>query len=97
MKKERISNKSLTDWARVDALTDQEIDLSECPEITPDMFKRAVVRRGLQPVPPKSRLTLQVDQDVLAWFQAQGRNYKVRINALLRAYMETHAKSDKSA
>ena len=97
MKKEPIPSKSLTDWARVDALTDQEIDLSECPEITPDMFKRAVIRRGLQPVPPKSKLTLQIDQDVLAWFQAQGRGYKAVMNALLRAYMEAHAKSDKSA
>lgn len=91
MKNEPISNTSLTNWARVDALTDQEIDLSECPEITPDMLERAVIRRGLRSLPPKTKITLQIDQDVLAWFQTRERNYKAHINALLRAYMDMHA------
>lgn len=96
MKQEPILKKSLTDWARVDAMQDADIDLSDCPEITPEMLQRAVVRQGLQAVPPKSNVTLSVDQDVLAWFQAQGRNYKARMNALLRAYMETQRKVHKS-
>jgi len=90
MKKRLTSSKSRTDWERVDALTDEEIDLSDSPEITPEMFARAVVRRGLKPVASKAQLTLRVDRDVLAWFKAQGRGYQTRINALLRAYMEAH-------
>ena len=90
MKKRVTSNKSITDWARVDAMTDKDIDLSDNPEITPEMFARAVVRHGLKPVPTKAQLTLRVDHDVLAWFKAQGRGYQTRINALLRAYMEAH-------
>ncbi|MCL5998377.1 MAG: BrnA antitoxin family protein [Chloroflexi bacterium] len=88
MKKRITGNKSLTDWARVDAMKDENIDLSDAPEITPEMFAKAVVRRGLKPVPGKAQLTLRVDSDVLAWFKAQGRGYQTRINALLRAYME---------
>lgn len=42
-----------TDWQRVDALRDEEIDLSESPEIAPQMFARAVVRKGLEPVAAK--------------------------------------------
>jgi len=90
MKKRVTSNESLTDWARVDAMTDKDIDLSDSPEITPEMFVRAVVRRDLKPVPAKAQLTLRVDRDVLAWFKAQGRGYQTRINVLLRAYMEAH-------
>lgn len=71
-------------------MTDKDIDLSDSPEITPEMFARAVIRRGLKPVPAKAQLTLRVDRDVLAWFKAQGRGYQTRINALLRAYMEAH-------
>ena len=88
MKKRITGNKSLTDWARVDAMKDENIDLSDAPEITPEMFAKAVVRRGLKPVPGKAQLTLRVDSDVLAWFKAQGRGYQTRINELLRAYME---------
>jgi hypothetical protein len=36
-----------TDWKRLDAMTDDEIDFSDCPEITPEQFAKAVVRRGL--------------------------------------------------
>ncbi len=37
-----------TEWNRVDAMCDEHIDLSDNPEITPEMFARAVVRRGLR-------------------------------------------------
>ena len=80
----------MTDWKRVDALKDEDIDLSDSPEITPEMFAKAIVRRGLKPVPPKAQITLRVDSDVLAWFKTQGQGYQTRINALLRAYMEAH-------
>jgi uncharacterized protein (DUF4415 family) len=90
MKKSTTSSKSLTDWARVDALKDEDIDFSDCPELTPDMFDKAKVRHGLKPAPKKVQLTLRIDNDVVAWFKAQGRSYQKHINALLRAYMEAH-------
>lgn len=90
MKKSRISNKSLTNWERLDALKDEDIDLSEIPEITSEMFAQAVVRRGLKPLPSKEQITLRLDSDVLTWFKTQGRGYQTRMNALLRAYMEAH-------
>ncbi|MDA8108792.1 MAG: BrnA antitoxin family protein [Betaproteobacteria bacterium] len=62
----------------------------DAPEWTPEMFARAIVRRGLRPVPRKSLLSLRIDADVLAWFRAQGRGYQSRMNALLRAFMEAH-------
>ena len=90
MKRSAISKKSRTDWTRVDAMKDEEIDLSDSPEIAPEMFARAVVRRGLKPVQRKEQLTLRIDGDVLEWFKKQGPGYQTRINALLRAYMEAH-------
>jgi uncharacterized protein (DUF4415 family) len=90
MRKSTTSSKSLTNWAQVDAPTDEDIDFSDCPEITPEMFARAVVRRGLKPAPKKVQLTLRLDSDVLGWFKARGRGYQTEINALLRAYMEAH-------
>lgn len=90
MKKAATSKKSRTDWARVDALKDEDIDLSDTPEVSPQMFARAIVRRGLGPRPRKAQLTLRVDSDVLEWFRKQGQGYQTKINALLRAYMDAH-------
>lgn len=36
--KKQRKRQSKTDWARVDALRDEEIDLSDNPEVTPEMF-----------------------------------------------------------
>lgn len=87
MKKRATSNRSRTDWKRVDALKDEEINLSEVPEVSPEMFARAMVRRGLKPAARKAQLTLRVDSDVLDWFREQGQGYQTKINALLRAYI----------
>ena len=88
MKKRVTSRKSRTDWKRVDALKDGKIDFSDVPELTPEMFARAVVRRGLKQVVRKKLLTLRIDSDVVEWYRSQGLGYQTRINALLRAYME---------
>ena len=89
MKKKPTSTKSQTDFARLDKMKDEDIDLSEAPEITPEMFAKAIVRRGLKPR-TKTQLTLRVDSDVLEWYKKQGRGYQTRINQLLRAYMQEH-------
>jgi uncharacterized protein (DUF4415 family) len=54
---------------------DKDIDLSDCPEVTPEMFAKGVVRRSLKPTPNKVQLTLRVDSDVLEWFKARGSGY----------------------
>lgn len=90
MKNESTSNKSETEWERIDAMQDEDIDFSDCAELTPDMFAKAIVRKGLPMPPKKIQMTLRVDGDVVEWFKAQGRGYQTHINALLRAYMEAH-------
>ncbi len=83
-----------TDWKRIDAMKDEDIDFSDIPELTPEMFARAVLRRNFTPIPRKKQLTLRVDSDVVDWYKKQGRGYQTRINSLLRAYMKEHAKRD---
>ena len=90
MNKQSTSKESLTEWDRLDALQDEDIDLSDAAEITPEMFAKAVVRRGLKPPPNKRQITIRLDADVLKWYRTQGEGYQTRINALLRAYMEAH-------
>jgi uncharacterized protein (DUF4415 family) len=67
-----------------------EIDLSDLPEIPPEKFAQALVRKGLQPVVRKAQITLRIDADVLEWFRERGAGYQSRINAVLRAYKQAH-------
>jgi uncharacterized protein (DUF4415 family) len=97
MNKSTSSNKSQTDWERLETMEDENIDLSDIPELTPEMFAKAVVKRGLKSKENKAQLTIRVDRDVLAWFKSQGRGYQTRINSLLRAYMEANVKHKKSS
>jgi uncharacterized protein (DUF4415 family) len=90
MNNESTSSNSQTDWQRLDAMSDDDIDLSDCPEITPEIFAKAVVRRGLPAAKSKAQVTLRIDSDVLEWFKSQGRGYQTQINQLLRAYMDAH-------
>lgn len=90
MSNEPTSRKSQTDWQRLDAMSDEDIDLSDCPEVTPEKFALAMVRRGLAKAKNKEQVTLRIDSDVLEWFKSQGRGYQTQINLLLRAYMEAH-------
>jgi uncharacterized protein (DUF4415 family) len=71
-------------------MKDEDIDYSDIPKITPEMFKNAVVRKGSKTISANSQETLAVDGDVIEFFKAQGRDYQTKINQLLRAYMETH-------
>ena len=87
MKKNNTLAISGSDWERVDAMKDIDIDLTDIPEITPEQFAKAVLRRGLKPI-KKRQLTLRLDSDVVEWFKLQGRGYQTQMNALLRAYME---------
>lgn len=86
MSVENLKKQSKTDWARVDAMTDEEIDTSDSPPLGDDFFARAEWR-----MPEKTRaVTLCVDSEVLEWFEGQGADFQQRINAALKIYAEAH-------
>lgn len=80
---------SLTDWDRVDALTDDEVEAS-IDEEEEGTFDLSQAFRGLPSGigQPKKQLTVRLDQDVIDWFKAQGKGYQTRMNAVLRQFME---------
>jgi uncharacterized protein (DUF4415 family) len=79
---------SKTDWARVSALTDAEIDTSEIPPLGDSFFSRARLRL---PTEPLVEVTLHLDPQVLDWFRKHGSSYEDLINAALRIYAQAHA------
>ena len=87
---------SRTDWGRVDALSDEDIDTSDIPPLTEDDFARsewrfpASVRSGSTTPAHAVTVEVAVDEDILAWFQSQGQDYPQRMRAALRLYAEAH-------
>ncbi len=69
------------------ALPDEQIDLSDSPELGAAFWKKArlVMPKG------KEKVSIRLDKDILEWFRAQkDKGYQSRINAVLRAYVEAH-------
>ena len=90
MKKRATSKKSRSDWKRIDAMRDEDIDYSDIPPLTDEQWARAVVRWPTGVPPAKRQVTLRLDADVLEWFRARGDGYQTHINSLLRSYMIEH-------
>lgn len=88
MSENDLKRVSRTDWERVDAMTDEEIDTSDIPPLDEAFFANAEVRLPK----PKVPITIRLDDDVLRWFRSMGKGYQTRINAVLRTYMEAHQK-----
>ena len=89
------STRSSTDWKRIDAFSDEELTANalsdpDNPPLDDEFFLRArrmrledYLREG------KEKICLRLDRDVLAWFRAGGRGYQTKINAALRAYIDS--------
>ena len=89
--------KGRTDWARVDALTDEQIEAAvrNDPDAVPldvDWSDAVLV------IPPKKKaISIRVDEDVLDYFKQEGAGYQRRMNAVLRSYMQQKRKGRKRA
>lgn len=67
-------------------MTDDEIDVSDSPPLDDDFFAHAQWRMPEK----KTAVTLSVDSEVLKWFEAQGADFQLRVNAALKIYAEAH-------
>ncbi len=85
MRKTRSLKPSQTDWARVDRMADEDIDLSDSPPLDKDFWAEAILWPG-----HKRQITLRLDPDVLDFFKKQGKGYQTVINSVLRQYMSVH-------
>lgn len=78
------SSTSQTDWAALEAMTDEDIDYSDIPPLPEEFFEKATLR-----VPAtQAQNWVQLDPDVMVWFQSQGSEYKALINSILRRHIE---------
>ena len=70
---------SLTNWERLKNMTDEDIDFSDIPEWTDEMFAKAT-RGGVPPETPK-KVTIYVSSSLLDGFRrTAGRNWRNRLS-----------------
>ncbi len=83
-----------TDWARVDALTEEELEASidHDDEGTFDWSATQIDTPG-----PKQQLTVRFDLEVIEWFKAQGAGYQTRMNAVLKSFVDAQKQKETSA
>lgn len=86
--------KSETDWKKVDATSEAEIERQAQEDSGPlreDWESTVVIG-----VPePRQSIHIRVDADVLRWFKAQGPGYQTRINAVLKAFVAARRRAEK--
>lgn len=90
MTKKNTLRKSETDWARIDAMSDDDIDYSDIPKIPDEMWENGILRKGFKPIPNKNQENFPIDRDIIEFFKSLEFNYPAKINQLLRDYMEAH-------
>ena len=92
MNRENLNSTSGTNWAALEAMSNENINYSDILPLTDGFFERVTL--GI-PVDQAQNL-VQLDPDVKQWFQNQGDQYKSLINSVLRQYIE-NSKTQQSA
>ena len=81
-----------TNWAKLDKLSDAEIDASSAND--PDWRDDFNWSEAVLVIPPKKKaISIRVDEDVLDYFKHEGAGYQRRMNAVLRSYMQQRRKA----
>jgi uncharacterized protein (DUF4415 family) len=84
-----MSNTSRTDWARIDAMSDDEIDTSDIPPLNDEFFSNATLRMPSSALATSlATVAIRVDAETLSWFQSKGEAAEQHMAAALRIYAE---------
>ena len=74
-----------TDFEKLAAMTEDEIDCSDIPEFTEEFLATV---EGFAEIPEKEMISIRIDKSVLDFYRQMGKGYQGRINAVLRAHVE---------
>ena len=94
---------SQTNWARVRAMTDADIQFDEdSPRTSLADWENAVLKkngvvigrtRGPGKKPVRVQTAIRFEPDVLAGLRATGRGWQTRVNDVMREWLRTHPAS----
>ena len=84
-----MSKESITKKYFCEDTPDSDIDTSDIPALGKEFWDNAKIRWPRN----KKVISIRLDEDILAFFQSQGKGYQSKINAVLRSYVEHHQES----
>lgn len=83
---------SLTDWAKVDGMSQADVERLADEEDGPlPEGWEATAEIG---IPRKQAVQIRLDADVVNWFKIPGPGYQTRINAVLRSFVQARQRVD---
>lgn len=94
----RNRRKGRTDWAAVDAMTEQEIEANAAadPDNPPWTEEELAAARLILPSDRiKVPVSIRLDSEVLEYFREDGPGYQSRINAVLLGYVRSSRRSQR--
>lgn len=101
-----ITMRNLTDWDKVNSLTDAEIIHDyDSPRTCEADWAQAFVshsaselhhevkkrKRGVNKLPVKKQVAIRFDAEVLAYFRSTGKGWQTRMNEALKEWVKEHA------
>ena len=96
--RDNLPKDTKTDWARLKAMTEEEIEANALSDPdNPPIDSRDFWERGVTVHGARQLTRVNIDPDILAWFQAQGADFRQQIGAVLQSYMETHEHTEPSS
>jgi len=80
------NSSSKTNMIKLRKKNDEDINYEDSPATTKAFWKDADVFMPQH----KIHISLRLDEDILNYFKEEGGGYQSRINAVLKAYINTH-------
>jgi uncharacterized protein (DUF4415 family) len=85
-----MRSESRTNLKKVDAMTDEKLERliaedDDERDIRPDWTRTKLVLPQ-----PKQSIHLRLEKDIIQYFKAQGKGHISRMQAVLKAYVDTH-------
>jgi uncharacterized protein (DUF4415 family) len=94
VRRKLLRGEDKTDWARVKAISQAEVErLADEEEGPLPEGWAATVQIGIRE--PKQDLHIRLDKSVVRWFKAHGPGYQTRINAVLKAFVAARQRSER--
>jgi uncharacterized protein (DUF4415 family) len=88
IRSKRRRGEDRTDWAKVDAMTEADLERAIAEDEDERDLEPDWTRAELVMPRPRQSVHLRLDREVVAFFKARGKGHISRMQAVLRAYVD---------
>jgi uncharacterized protein (DUF4415 family) len=97
MNKKNTVEKYGTDIEALRQMKDEDIDFSDIPPLTEEMFERGFVYKNFEPIATSKQTAVPIFNDVVEFFRKRQVHYTFEIDRVLRDYIAAEIAREKEA